>query len=70
MNAWNGRSANAASLVNTLAISYATRQRRCTLVPRYMIRKRTWLHGREASWVIRTESGLDENVLDTNNIES
>ena len=30
----------------------------------------TWLHGREASWVVRTESGLDENVLDTNNIES
>ena len=33
-------------------------------------RKLTWLHGREASWVVRTESGLNENVLDTNNIES
>ena len=33
-----------------------------------MIGKLTWLHGREASWVVRTESGLNENVLDTNNI--
>ena len=37
---------------------------------RYMIKKLTWLHGREASWVVRTESGLNENVSDTNNIES
>ena len=29
-----------------------------------------WLHGREASWVVRMESGLNENVLDTNNIET
>ena len=40
------------------------------LVPRYMIGKLTWLHGREASWVVRMESGLNENVLDTNNIET
>ena len=35
-----------------------------------MIGKLTWLHGREASRVVRTESGLNENVLDTNNIET
>ena len=35
-----------------------------------MIGKLTWLHGREASWVVRTERGLNENVLDTNNIET
>ena len=35
-----------------------------------VIRKLTWLHGREASWVVRREIGLDENVLDTNNIET
>ena len=34
------------------------------------IGKLTWLHGRESSWVVRTESGLNENVLDTNNIET
>ena len=34
-----------------------------------MIGKLTWLHGREASWVVRMESRLNENVLDTNNIE-
>ena len=33
-----------------------------------MIGKLTWLHGREASWVVRMESGLNENVLDTKNI--
>ena len=35
-----------------------------------MIGKLTWLHGREASRVVITESGLNENVLDTNNIET
>ena len=35
-----------------------------------VIRKLTWLHGRKASWVVRMEIGLDENVLDTNNIET
>ena len=35
-----------------------------------VIRKLTWLHGREASWVVRMEIGLNENVLDTNNIET
>ena len=29
-----------------------------------MIGKLTWLHGREASWLVRTESGLKENDLD------
>ena len=37
---------------------------------KYMIGKVTWLHGREASWVVRMESGLNENVLDTKNIET
>ena len=37
---------------------------------KYMIGKVTWLHGREASWVVRMESGLKENVLDTKNIET
>ena len=35
-----------------------------------MIGKLTWLHGREALWVVRTESGLKENVFDINNIET
>ena len=37
-----------------------------------MIGKLTWLHGRsrEASLLITTESGLNENVLDTNNMET
>ena len=35
-----------------------------------MIGKLTWLHGREASLVVRTESGLKENVLDINNVET
>ena len=34
------------------------------------IGKLTWLHGRETSWVVRMESALNENVLDTNNIET
>ena len=29
-----------------------------------MIGKLTWLHGREASWLVRTKSGLKENDLD------
>ena len=70
VNAWNGGSASAAFLVNTVAISEAEKSRRLTLVPRYMIGKLTWLHGREAAWVVRKESGLNENVLDTNNIET
>ena len=31
-------------------------------------REANCLHRREASWVVRTESGLNKNVLDTNNI--
>ena len=35
-----------------------------------VIRKLTWLHGREASWVVRMGIALNENVLDTNNIDT
>ena len=35
-----------------------------------VIRKLTWLHGREALWVVRMEIGLNENVLDTNSIDT
>ena len=37
---------------------------------KYMIGKVTWIHDREASWAVRMESGLNENVLDTKNIET